>query len=438
MGDDMKRNMLLSGFCLLCIAAGIISGCVTSPGGAPVTPTPDRTTVPVPTENVQPSLAEHSVVDANNRFALDAYAQLRKESGTANVFFSPFSISSALAITYEGARGATADEIRSVFHFPTDDAARRQGFQALYGGINRGNARYTLKTANALWAEQTYAFLPDYMDTAQTYYSANATNLDFRNQPEDSRITINRWVEDQTNDRIRDLIPQGIITTLTRLVITNAVYFKGTWVKQYDKNDTREDTFAVAPGNTVPIQMMERTDEDAIFNYTETGRLQVLEMPYAKDGGKQLSMLVLLPKANDLAAVEDSLTVQQLSELRNRLRSQRVKVFFPRFTLETKYSLSPVLATMGMPTAFTFHADLSGMDGTQNLYVREVVHQAFVDVNEEGTEAAAATAVVIELKSMQIDEQVPVFRADHPFLFLIQDNDTGNILFLGRVMNPVG
>jgi len=436
----MKYVVALVTLCIVCMTAVICSGCLRSHSGESVTPTPVPTTVQLTEEVGHHADAEKNVVDANNRFAFNLYSTLSKDPiyDKGNLFFSPFSISSALAITYEGAQGTTADEIQSVFFFPKDDAARRGGFQQLFRGINQGNSRYILKTANALWAEKTYPFLPDYMDTAQTYYSANATNLDFRNQPEDSRITINRWVEDQTNDRIRDLIPQGIITTLTRLVITNAVYFKGTWVKQYDKNDTREDTFAVAPGNTVPIQMMERTDEDAIFNYTETGRLQVLEMPYAKDGGKQLSMLVLLPKANDLAAVEDSLTVQQLSELRNRLRSQRVKVFFPRFTLETKYSLSPVLATMGMPTAFTFHADLSGMDGTQNLYVREVVHQAFVDVNEEGTEAAAATAVVIELKSMQIDEQVPVFRADHPFLFLIQDNDTGNILFLGRVMNPVG
>ncbi|MDD1658176.1 MAG: serpin family protein [Methanomicrobiales archaeon] len=381
-----------------------------------------------------------AVVDANNRFALEAYREIRKDPayGQSNLFFSPFSISSALAITYEGARGTTADEIQAVFFFPKDDATRRQGFQGLYQGINQGNSRYVLKTANALWAEKTYAFLPDYMRTALEYYSANATNMDFRNQPEPSRLTINRWVEVQTNNRIRDLIPQGAIDPLTRLVITNAVYFKGTWVKQFDANNTKEDLFTIAPGKTVPVQMMERTDSEAIFNYTETDTLQVLEMPYAKDGGKQLSMLVLLPKANNLAAVEDTLTVQQFSQWRNALRSQRVKVAFPKFTMETKYSLPATLSSMGMPTAFTGEADFSGMDGTKDLYIGDVIHQAFVEVNEEGTEAAAATAVVMKATGIRDEPPIPVFRADHPFLFLIQDNDTGNILFMGRVMDPTG
>jgi serpin B len=435
----MKSVVALIGLLLVGMVAVWFSGC-TGPGpGKPETPTP---TTPVETQEVpgQNAHAEKSVVEANTRFALDLYSHIRRDPGyaTGNLFFSPFSISSALAITYEGARGTTADEIQSVFFFPKDDAARRQGFEQLFQDINRGNGRYVLKTANALWAEKTYPFLPDYMHTARVYYSANATNLDFRYQPEDSRLTINRWVEDQTNHRIRDLIPQGVIDALTRLVITNAVYFKGTWVKQFDQNETTEESFAVAPGHTVPVQMMVRTDKDAIFNYTETENLQVLEMPYAKDGGKQLSMLILLPKGNDLTPMEDSLTVQRLKELRNALRSQRVRVAFPKFTMETKYRLPTILASMGMPTAFTNKADLSGMDGTQDLYIRDVIHQAFVEVNEEGTEAAAATAVVIAIKAIQDEVPVPVFRADHPFIFLIQDNDTGNILFMGRVMNPNG
>ena len=436
----MQQNIALTGFCLICMAAVIISGCVTSHSGTPVTPTPVPTTVPTAGEGGQPSAAENGVVEANNRFALDAYAQIRKDPGTAmdNLFFSPFSISSALAITYEGARGTTADEIQSVFPFPKDDARRRGGFQGLYRDINRGNTRYVLSTANALWAEKTYAFLPGYMSMAQEFYSANATNMDFRNQPEPSRLTINGWVEDQTNNRIRDLIPQGGIDPMTRLVITNAVYFKGTWVKQFDANKTKEALFTITPGTTVPVQMMERTDKDAHFNYTETDTVQVLEMPYAKDGGKQLSMLVILPKGNDLSAVEDSLTVQQMSEWRNALEGLRVKVYFPKFTMETKYSLPRTLASMGMPTAFTPRADFSGMDGTKNLYIGDVIHQAFVDVNEEGTEAAAATAVVIVATAIRDEPPIPEFRADHPFLFLIQDNDTGNILFMGRVMNPGG
>jgi serpin B len=182
--------------------------------------------------------------------------------------------------------------------------------------------------------------------------------------------------------------------------------------------------------------MMERTDEEAVFNYTETDTLQVLEMPYAQDGGKQLSMFVLLPNGNDLAPLEDSLTVQKLAEWRNSLSSRRVEVYFPKFKLETKYSLPRTLASMGMPTAFTGQADFSGMDGTRNLYIGDVIHQAFVEVNEEGTEAAAATAVIMRLTAIREEPPIPVFRADHPFLFLIQDNESGNILFIGRVMDP--
>ncbi|MDD1653406.1 MAG: serpin family protein [Methanomicrobiales archaeon] len=404
-------------------------------GPAPGT-TPNRT----PEGSGPPAGGADAVVDASNRFALDLYSHLRGDPshGEGNLFFSPFSLSSALAITYEGARGTTAGEIRSVFHFPADDATRRGGFQEISRGINQRSTRYVLSTANALWAEKTYAFLPGYINTAREYYGANATNMDFVNQPEPSRQTINRWVEDQTNNRIRDLIPPGVINELTRLVITNAVYFKGTWVKQFDVNQTSDEIFTLASGETVPVRMMARTDEDAIFNYTETDSVQVLRMPYASDGGKQLSMLVILPKGNHLATVEDTLTLQQLEEWRNALAGQRVRVFVPRFTMETKYSLPDTLAAMGMPTAFTLQADLSGMDGTKNLYIRDVIHQAFVEVNEEGTEAAAATAVVIALKAVQHEEPVPEFRADHPFIIVIQDDDTGTLLVLGRVMNPAG
>ena len=323
----MKHHITLAVFCVLCMAAVIISGCLTSPAGPPVTPTP--TPVQTPGEAGPATLEEMAVVDANNRFALDAYTTIRNDPAyqQGNLFFSPFSLSSALAITYEGARGTTAEEIRSVFHFPKDDAIRRGGFQELYRGINQGNARYTLKTANALWAEKTYAFLPAYMQTAREYYGANATNLDFVNQPEPSRLTINRWVEDQTENRIRDLIPPGVIDPLTRLVITNAVYFKGTWVKQFDANRTKESPFTVTPGTTVPVQMMERTDEDAIFNYTETSTVQVLRMPYASDGGKRLSMLVILPDEGSLGEIDSALSNDFLDTLSGGLQYGLVNLY---------------------------------------------------------------------------------------------------------------
>ena len=402
---------------------------------------------PVPAANRSPASpqSEQNVVDANNRFAIDLYTKLAKDQNFAgsSLFFSPFSISSALALTYEGARGSTADEIHSVFHFPEDDNVLRDGFADINAGINSGDSRYVLRTANAFWAEKTYAFLPGYVSTAETYYDAPVINLDFITHPEDSRVTINEWVEDRTEQKIQGLLPPGSIDTLTRLVITNAVYFKGTWVKQFDAGETHESDFMITPGvipmaTTTRVQMMQRTDPDAVFGYTETDQFQALRMPYAHESGKQLSMLVLLPKGTTLAAVEDSLDTRDLSALRDSLSTGRVDVYFPKFRLETTYYLSGTLADMGMPTAFTDAADFSGMDGSTDLSISDVVHKAFVDVNEEGTEAAAATGVIIGATGFLPAEPVPVFRADHPFLFLIMDDETGNILFMGRVVNPNG
>jgi serpin B len=405
-----------------------------------ITPVPTSVAIQTQGEVGLNTSAEKSVVSANNKFTYNLYSNLRKDPrySKKTLFFSPFSISSALAITYEGARGSTADEIQSVFFFPVDSNQRRVGFGNLFEDINQKNSQYILKTANALWAEKTYPFLPDYVNTAHAYYNADTTNLDFRNQTENSRITINTWVENQTNDKIKDLIPQGAIDPQTRLVITNAIYFKGKWVKQFDKNETRGDIFYAEPGKTVNVQMMQKTDNDSVFGYTETDKLQVLEMPYATDSTKQISMIVILPKNNDLTSVEDSLTMEQLSVLKNTLKIRRVNVTFPKFKLDTQFSLPGTLRSMGMQSAFSDQADFSGMDGTRSLFIGDVIHKAYIEVNEEGTEAAAATGVVEKAMSVINELPVPEFRADHPFLFQIQDNETGNILFMGRVSNPNG
>jgi serpin B len=221
-------------------------------------------------------------------------------------------------------------------------------------------------------------------------------------------------------------------------VITNAVYFKGNWVTQFDENHTQDADFRVSPQKTVTVKMMQRTGEDAVYQYAETADLQLLSMPYAHGSGSGLSMIVLLPKNDSLAAAEAALDPQNLSALERGAYSQRVMVYFPKFRIEKGYSLPGTLASMGMPTAFTGAADFSGMDGTKNLYVGDVIHKAFVNVDEKGTEAAAATAVVMKVSAILHEKPVPVFRADHPFLFLIQDNDTGAILFAGRVTNPGG
>jgi serpin B len=423
--------LLLAGLVTLgCIAAGCTDMPQTTSGqSAP----PAGQETPGPTAE-----GAGNISAGNNRFAADLYRQLASDPDYAdkNIFFSPYSISTALAITCEGARGTTADEIGSVLHLPENETLRRAGFAGLDAILNRGDENYTLRTANALWGEETYPFLPDYVDTAARWYRANVTNLDFVNDSEASRQTINHWVEEKTEDKIRDLLPAGSIDPMTRLVITNAIYFKGTWVKQFDPAETTEEAFRVAPDETVRVQMMRRTDENAVYGYAETETLQVLKMPYAHTDGTELSMLVLLPREDNLTAVEEVLDPGTLAEIQDSLTDRRVRVVFPKFTLETEYSLPQALAAMGMPTAFSNAADLSGMDGTDMLFISDVVHKAFVDVSEEGTEAAAATAVIVNLKSAPGGDTTPVFRADHPFVFLIVEEDSGTILFAGRVVNP--
>ena len=378
----------------------------------------------------------NSVVNANNRFAFDLYSRYKSKDG--NIFYSPYSISSALAMTYEGARGKTAEEMQTVFHFPQDASIRRESFLKIDQQINKKDKKYKLNIANALWAQKDYKFLDDYFGLVEKYYGGKVTNLDFTNETEKSRLIINSWVEKQTNNKIKDLIPPGILNSLTRLVLTNAIYFKGFWLKQFDKKDTKEEDFRVSPDNKIKAQMMRLTGKEANFNYAETDKLQILELPYE---GEELSMLILLPKEDDLKAVEESLNSEKLSEWKKLLRNEKVNVYLPKFKFENKYFMAQDLKDMGMPTAFTLgidfggEADFSGMTGNKKLNIDMVIHQAFVEVNEEGTEAAAATAVEMAPAAGPSD-RIKIFKADHPFIFIIQNSETGNILFVGRVSDP--
>jgi len=432
---------ILAGLVILSlIAAGCTSHAPVSPGTGPGVTTEET---PVNTVLPSPGTPEdiRAVSEANNRFAFSLYSRLaqEKEYAGGNLFFSPFSLSSALALTGEGARGRTADEIRSVFFLPENTTALRDGFSGMNAAVSSGDPHYSLRTANALWAEKTYPFHNDYITSVSRYYGAKTTNLDFINHPEDSRVAINSWVENQTEDRIKDLIPGGAIDPATRLVITNAIYFKGSWVKQFDRNRTSDMEFRTGAGTTVKVPMMQRTDEGAVYPYAENTNLQMLSMPYEYSTGRKLSMVILLPKTDSLTGAESALDAGTLAALQQSAETRRVEVYFPKFTLTTRYSLPAVLTAMGMPTAFTPSADFSGMDGTRDLFISDVIHQAFIDVNEEGTEAAAATAVVMRLAAAPANPQpVPVFRADHPFIFIIRDDETGAILFMGRVVNPAG
>ncbi|MEA2097746.1 MAG: serpin family protein [Patescibacteria group bacterium] len=374
-----------------------------------------------------------TVVGANNQFAFDLYSEYKSEKG--NIFFSPYSISTALTMTYEGAKGKTAEEMQAVLRIPKNDELRRSGFAEIYNQINQENKEYKLSTANALWAQKDYQFLKEYINNVEKYYGGKTTNLDFIRETEKSRVIINDWVEDQTNDKIKNLISRGTVNISTRLVLTNAIYFKGTWVLQFDKKDTKDENFKTDSGQTVKVPMMKLISDDAEFNYAMADKVQILELPY---DGEDLSMLLILPEEDNLKRLEKLISAKKLSEWRGAFEKQRVDIYIPKFKFETKYFMVETLKEMGMSDAFVRgHADFSGMDGTRDLYISDVIHQAFVEVNEEGTEAAAATtAVILSTWGAKRESAIPVFRADHPFIFIIQQRETGNILFMGRVSNP--
>lgn len=366
-----------------------------------------------------------NVVDANNLFAFDLYSILNKQED--NVFYSPYSISSAIAMTYEGAKGQTADEIKQVFYFPESEVMRG-GFANINQKYNEGSLYYNLSIANALWIEKTYPFSSDYLKIISDYYGGKATNLDFIKETEKSRIVINNWVEEKTNDKIKNLIPVGLLTPMTRMVLTNAVYFKANWSKQFDAEDTYDKQFETLTGNKT-IKMMHQTSH---FSYGENKDLQILEMDYL---GNNLSMLVILPK-NDMSKVEDNLK-GNLESWKKKMKDERVSVSLPKFKFETKYFMGNDLKEMGMPTAFSGDADFSGMSLAGDLYIGEVIHQTFIEVAEYGTEAAAATAVVMKTFTGPGNYEEPkYFIADHPFIFVIQDKSTGNILFMGKMNDP--
>jgi serpin B len=367
-----------------------------------------------------------SVVEANNQFAFGFYSELNKgEKG--NIFYSPYSISAALAMTYEGAKEQTANEMKEVFHFPETDILR-PNFAAIYNNINKKDKAYELRTGNALWAQKDYPFLDEYFSIVEKYYGGKVANLDFARETEKSRQTINRFIEEQTNDKIKDLIPRGSINKMTRLVLTNAIYFKGTWEWEFDRSNTRERDFKIAKDNVVKVPMMYMKNDKARFNYADLEGLQILELPYK---GEEISMLILLPKENldDLG----ELTTEKLNEYKAQMNETKLDaIYLPKFEFATKYFIADTLSIMGMPTAFSDKADFSAMTGKRDLFIDQVIHQAYVKVDEKGTEAAAATAVAMVTFAMPRN----VFRADHPFIFIIQERKTGNILFLGRVVDP--
>jgi serpin B len=377
-----------------------------------------------------------ALANGNSTFAFDLY-QVLKEGSSENLFYSPYSISIALAMTFAGARGQTERQMAETMHYflPQDRlhpafnrldqilATRGQGA----AGKEEGQG-FQLNVANAIWGQMGYQFLQPFLDTLARNYGAGLRLVDFVQAAEEARVTINDWIAEQTEGRIKDLIPAGAIDSMTRLVLTNAIYFNAAWQFPFDEARTEDGSFTKIDGSQVTVPMMAAQES---FGYAAGEGYQAVDLLY--DGG-ELSMVVLVPSPGTFEQFQAGLDAEQVSDILDGLSRQQVALTLPKFEFESQFALSSVLQSMGMTEAFSPEADFSGMTGKPELFISDVIHKAFVAVDESGTEAAAATAVIMKLSAMP-GEAVKVI-VDRPFVFLIRDLETGTILFVGRVMDP--
>jgi len=375
-----------------------------------------------------------SLTDGNSVFAFNIYKLLSEEEG--NLFYSPYSISAALAMTYAGASGDTEKQMADTLQFYLSQNQLHPAFNSLdqelasrgEGAQGKDGEGFRLNIVNAIWGQKDYAFLTSFLDTLAENYGAGLRILDFINETEPSRITINDWVSDETEGRIEDLIPQGAISQMTRLVLTNAIYFNAAWQYPFEEDMTSPGVFYLLNGEEVTVSMMEQRES---LSYTEGDNYQAVELPY---DGQELSMVILLPDSGQFGAFEEAIEYQKVKDIIENLERREVRLTMPKFEFDSSFGLKETLIDMGMPVAFSAGADFSGMTGEKDLFISDVIHKAFVSVDEAGTEAAAATAVIMELTA--IPETPVEVTLNRPFIFLIRDIETGAILFVGRVMNP--
>ena len=376
-------------------------------------------------------------IDSNNEFAFDLYSELKSKSG--NIFFSPFSISTALAMTYGGARTDTEKQIAETLHFQQRPIAHKAfnkldlslSEQSKESKTENKKGGFKLEIANSIWAQKDFKWLPAFLDLLKINYGAGIFTADFIRETEKYRLKINSWVEEKTHDKIKDLLQPGVLNDMTRMVLVNAIYFYGQWLLEFDKENTRDGDFTLLDSSKIKVPLMHQTEE---YFYTENDLFQSLEMRY-KDC--DLAMLVLLPKIEKFSELESKLDNVLLKDAIYKLESREVILTFPKVKMDAQFELAQTLAAMGMSDAFNpDNADFSGMDGARDLFISHVIHKAFVAIDERGTEAAAATAVLMELTAAPAPTEPVEFKADHPFIFLIRDKQTGSILFLGRVLDP--
>lgn len=385
-------------------------------------------------QSITDTQAVQALVLGNNEFALDLYKEICDVQESDNIFFSPYSISSALGMTYAGARGQTAVEMAEVLCFTLPVEATNRAFHSLTETLSAGDLSgaefgypFTLSISNGLWVQDGFNLLDEYVTEVTRYYSAAVRNLDFANNSEGSRETINEWVSESTLDKIQNLIPPGILSSDTRVVLTNAVYFKASWRNPFDERSTEDAPFVLADGSIIDVPMMNQTD---FFRYVATEGCKAVELDYAEGNA---SMLIVLPD-EDMEEFQQEFNADMLETIRRRLGPCRVSISMPGFEFTRSIQLSQMLKTLGMESAFGGAADFSGFTGNRDLFISEVLHKAFVKVDETGTEAAAATAVVMGITAMPPE---PVrMNIDRPFMFFILDRESGSIVFMGRVMDP--
>jgi len=374
------------------------------------------------------------VVDGNNKFAFKLLHQMQPGVPGQNLFYSPFSISTAMAMVYAGARNETAVQMSRTLNFQPNGKFHSE-FRQLLNGLNGGtDGSIKLNIANGLWAQNDFQFLDAYIDLVKSNYNSELKNVSFTDdlERETTRKEINAWVEQKTNDKIRNLLGRNDLSSLTRLVLVNAIYFYGDWAEPFKKESTKTKEFSSMDGLKDTLPFMNRQGR---FNYYEDQKIQVLEVPYRDN---KASMVIFLPNTtNGITALEQTLDYKYYQDIVGTFQPDDVSLSLPKFKTDFKLELGRTLAQMGMPLAFSPNgADFSGMTGKRDLYISAVIHQAFINVDEKGTEAAAATAVVMKVGMGPHPRNMKVFKADHPFIFLIKDNATGSILFMGKIMKP--
>ncbi|XP_027702933.1 serpin B6-like isoform X2 [Vombatus ursinus] len=370
--------------------------------------------------------------EATNTFTLNVFKKISDEDASRNVFYSPLSLYCAFAMVLDGAKGNTAAQIRQVLSL-NKSADVHQGFQSFLAEANKSGSQCLLRIANRLFGEKTFDFFLSFKESCQRFYHSNMEELDFANAPEEARTHINTWVEEKTEGKIAELLAGDAINSLTSLVLVNAIYFKGKWEKQFDTSKTTEKMFKISKEKQKPVQMMFQKSTFSM-TYIREVFTKILVLPYV---GGQMDMVILLPDENtDVKMLGKRFTSEKLADWLNpeMMNEMEVEVFLPRFILEEDLDMKSILQKLGMSDAFDGSvADFSGMSARRDLYLSKVVHKAFVEVNEEGTEAACATAAVMVLRSARM---IPQFVVDRPFLFLIRDNSSKTILFLGKVISP--